>query len=145
MGDVYNPLCLLPVLSPSGSTADQGNSCWHAHTQHRILSCTKSPKISFTNQNVCIPPLLPPHGPGNCKHCPASSPIHHTDTELWALKSSPSSVADKAAASSNKHNLLSCTRAEKVEFGVFRSLTKQSQRAPGERRRKSLPGRELRA
>lgn len=85
VGDVYNPLCLLPVLSPSGSTADQGNSCWHTHTQHRILSCTKSPKISFTNLNVCIPPLLPPHRPGNCKHCPASSPIHHTLTQSCGL------------------------------------------------------------
>lgn len=67
-------------------------------------------------------------------------PIHHTLT-LWSLKSSPSSVADKAAASSNTTRS-PCTRAEKMEFGFFSSLTKQSQRAPGVRRRKSLLCRE---
>lgn len=117
--------CLLPVLSPSGSTADQGNSCWHIHAQHRILSCTSSPKISFTTQNVCIPPLLPSHGPGNCKHCPASIPIHHTLTQscglwndlpaVWLTKQQPHQTQ-------LAHNL---HQGWKDKFGFFGSLTKQ--------------------
>lgn len=80
-------LCSLPVLLPSGSTAEQGNSSWHIYTRRFFFfSCSRAPKIWFTNQNACIPPLLPPRVPENHKHPPASSPIHHTLTQSYGLR-----------------------------------------------------------
>lgn len=51
-----------------------------------FFSCSRAPKIWFTNQNACIPPLLPPRVPENHKHPPASSPIHHTLTQSYRLR-----------------------------------------------------------
>lgn len=72
------------VFSISGSTPEQGNSPWHIHTQKFPL--TRAPKIWFTDQNACIPPLMPSHVHENCKHPPASSPIHHTLTWSYGLR-----------------------------------------------------------